>query len=133
MLTGDLVYPLKWVSEKGDGWFIEKQQNSTRWISFIGNKMNSTWTELSIEIDANGYPIVRLEQKEDRLSLRLTQFIAFMESDVKFKKLPGLWKTKKGRTPQRILYCFNRSFRFETNFKIRKAFSESLKICCQCL
>lgn len=75
-----MTIPWKWSSVSNDLVF-EKLNDSEKWLEWTHNNTFDYFNEVSVDFDANGYPVVILRSITYLLSIKLTENTAFKADD----------------------------------------------------
>lgn len=78
-----------------DDYFFEKQNGSETWTKFSKNKTDSNYTQVSVSIDSNGFPVVVLRKIDNSIYLKLTENMLYegnQITNISFESTQGLWK-----------------------------------------
>lgn len=92
------MFPLKWESDRFDGWYLEKHNNSNTWYFYFENKFSEKYTQVSIKLGLDGYPIVFLMRNSDFLIFKITEgrvWSGWSFSELTIDETIGYWTVKK--------------------------------------
>lgn len=100
--------PWRWLSFYFESWFFEKQNVSETWFSFDENRFEANYTEVSVDIDSNGFPVVILKEIGKIDFVILTESKACMGDDFNnfSSNYSGAWKKANGKRTK-IKYNYN--------------------------
>lgn len=90
----NMTTPLKWIGINWDNWYFEKQEDGKTWIEWYKNKVYATYTQISLEILLNQYPIVII--RKNNLLIKLSQYAyntGYNLTEIKTYYASGFWLT----------------------------------------
>lgn len=90
-----MISPWKWKSVIWNDRYFEKQKDSEIWIDVLKNQVRFNYTEVSVDIDSNGYPIVVLKTLGKAYFVKLTESLRYGSKElanISTQYEPGVWE-----------------------------------------
>lgn len=77
-----LITPLEWRSQAFESWYFEKQTD--RWTEYSYNQARNFYTEISVDLDSDGFLVVVLENFDDKSAVKLTEGICHFGKNLSY-------------------------------------------------
>lgn len=87
------------MSTKWDDFYIQKLDESTKWVEIYENEGRDNYTEISVDSDSNGLPVVILKRVGYLIFLKLTENMSFKgknQTNITIQHSSGYWKKING-------------------------------------
>lgn len=78
MKQDNLAVPLRWDVAIQNNWHIENINNSQTWIRKSKHQNDSIYTQISVDFDSYGFPVVILKKPRFYAFIKLTENMAYI-------------------------------------------------------
>lgn len=96
----------KWLEYGDKSHYFQRQKHSeTIWLEHEGKRIVNTYSQISLEFDANGQPVVKLAANNNNTFVfKLAQMMCYILTNGTEKDfLPGYWELEDGKSFHHII------------------------------